>query len=732
MILYKRLLILLFIGIATNTFAQITTNEKPISFSHSTLKKVESIELMPTKMLMSEQEKKNNPLQFAWLIETQISPSKQGKWQSVDKGRIWQLKIKSPGAYSLNFLLENTQIPKGAKLFFYSADKKFTVGAITYKNNKKSKKLPIQAIPGDEVYVEYYLPEKYEFNNDFTITKIGYDYKNAFGNQGSEPCEVNINCAEGNDWQTEKRAVAKLLIDNQYYCSGTLINSTRYDGTPYFITAEHCVHYESEAENTIFYFNYESADCDGFRTDTIQTVAGATVIATGKNRNLDFSLLELSTAPPEEYNPYYVGWNRSATPPSNVTCIHHPNGDIKRISKDYDETIIGDFGGGYDSYSHWQILRWDLGATEGGSSGSALFNSMHQLVGTLTGGQANCTNPINDYFSRIDRAWADYSEDFYQLKNWLDPQNTGVEYIDGYDPYTIKNKLDLSAFSINNIPTISCSNTFKPSIKLKNRGLDTIVNFDFKIMLNDKSNSYSIDDTILPGNYYDLNIDSTVLDYNDYSYQFIIEKVNGKKDEVAQNDTLKTNFSLKDWNNITLNVLTDEYASETTWELSNTKDSILYQNTSMQDTTLYTRGLCLDYGCYALKFADAGGDGICCDYGKGHFLLLNPQNNDTLVSGGNFTDSINNPFCIQPPKSTHKYTIPYILYPNPITNEFTLEVFEKTEFQITIYNSNATLIYQKSNILGQITLDVSSWNQGIYFLQIRTNGKLQNTKFIVY
>jgi hypothetical protein len=42
--------------------------------------------------------------------------------------------------------------------------------------------------------------------------------------------------------------------------------------------------------------------------------------------------LLLSELPPDEYNPYYAGWDVSGTNPRSSACIHHPDGYSKCIA----------------------------------------------------------------------------------------------------------------------------------------------------------------------------------------------------------------------------------------------------------------------------------------------------------------------------------------------------------------------------------------------------------------
>ena len=109
------------------------------------------------------------------------------------------------------------------------------------------------------------------------------------------------------------------------------------------------------------------------------------------SNKLDFALVELSRKRPEEYDPYYAGWNRTvASSTNNVTTIHHPAGDVKKISRRYGVVATGNFGSGFDTNTHWHIPAWDLGTTEGGSSGAPLFDRDHKIIGALTGGDASC------------------------------------------------------------------------------------------------------------------------------------------------------------------------------------------------------------------------------------------------------------------------------------------------------------------------------------------------------
>ena len=114
-------------------------------------------------------------------------------------------------------------------------------------------------------------------------------------------------------------------------CSASLINNTQNDRTPYVLFADHCV--SGAASGYVFYFNYQSSSCTGTSGPLNQSVSGSNLLVSEDiNSGPDFALLELTSNIPDSYNPYYVGWSRSSLPPQEAVGIHHPGGDIKKIS----------------------------------------------------------------------------------------------------------------------------------------------------------------------------------------------------------------------------------------------------------------------------------------------------------------------------------------------------------------------------------------------------------------
>ncbi len=346
-----------------------------------------------------------------------------------------RLSIKSEGAYSLSLYFSEFELTEGAKLFIYNDLK--VIGSFTSANNKDFGSFATQAIPGDNLTIElsYPLGE----TPVLVLEKTYHGVKNIFKilkATTSEACNVNINCSEGEEWQIDKKAICRITSKSHLF-SGALVNTSNYDCTPYVLTAMHALKDGDDAATCIFYFNYESKNCDGTDVMKVNTISGSELIAT--TQRLDFSLVKLSELIPKNYDVVYAGINTTSVEPNKTVCIHHPNGDTKKISINNDSSPTAtykDIGIPYVlENSHWLVKNWEVGTTEGGSSGSPLFDEDHLIVGTLSGGGAPCSSNINDFFSKIDMAWNHFLGINNQLEHWLNLSGKNTKAIGLYAPY---------------------------------------------------------------------------------------------------------------------------------------------------------------------------------------------------------------------------------------------------------------------------------------------------------
>jgi lysyl endopeptidase len=453
--------IFIFTGGYVTVFGQLSQGGKPVEIDSSVITSVPVIDIpsVPFEQLLTESGKaesgKLKHLYFANNYSLQTSPELDGKWITDRSAKkIWLLVIRSSGSYSIGLILSRFQLKGEARLFIYNKNKTKILGAFTSANNNPSNILPVSHLPGDCIYIQLEIPSDQKDYGELVIGEAASAYLPVFADNPlkdfrfglSADCNIDINCQEGDEWQDVKRSVCRILINGNKYCSGILINAADLSKTPYILTAAHCIGSQGEANSAIFYFNYESPSCNGPDGSTANQISGSTLVSTGDtlgeslNRDsLDFSLVRLNVQLPENFRVYYAGWNRSLISAKSTVAIHHPLGDVKKISFDYDppETsyhrYVPPYYPEYVLNSHWRILEWDIATTEAGSSGCPLFDQDKRVVGLLTGGEADCKSSVNDYFTKFNYSWNYYDEPTRNLHSWLDPLNSGTFSVDGLD-----------------------------------------------------------------------------------------------------------------------------------------------------------------------------------------------------------------------------------------------------------------------------------------------------------
>jgi len=406
-----------------------------------------------------ERNSMSKALVFSAGIDTVIAPHTSGQWDTIPgKGYVWRVGIHAENARSLNLFIENYKMSHGMTLYAYNRAMSAVAGPFDDRHNDNGGVLPVQSLPGDMIIVEWNVPVGFKFQvsgSMFQVSSIGYGFREADGDRirfsNADVCNVDVNCKTGNHWQRERRAIVRMETTIQtssgretMLCSGVLVNQAvdAEQKRPFILTAYHCVSTPEMAQHTTFVFGYEAADCNGNRPAMPTGITGSTLIATKKE--LDFSLLELlpGRLSTTSHNHYYAGWNNSASAPRGVTGIHHPWGDVKKISVANDPLTSGTFNdasAGLHCFAnaHWIVREWQEGVTERGSSGSPIFDSEHRIVGTLSGGAATCRNPVNDYYSKFSEQWnREFPNDDECLKPHLDPLGKGVVSLWGYDPVT--------------------------------------------------------------------------------------------------------------------------------------------------------------------------------------------------------------------------------------------------------------------------------------------------------
>ena len=401
------------------------------------------------------------PLQVSKLITVDYSMENSGYYTQLPGGEnIWRLHLTAKDAVAIMLYYNDFYIPEGGRLFIYNPDKSQLLGAYTHRTHPSGGLFATEFIGGDELILEYVASETSAEKPRIAIGEIGYGYNTAalraFCNitprATSVECNININCEEGQAWQNEKKSVCytvQRIGTGTWICTGSLMNNTAVDFKPLILTAAHCAYNgkniasAKDMEQWLFYFNRELEGCSNSTKPKISnTMIGCTLLTnTGLAGGSDGMLVLLKNVLPDYFDVFYNGWDRSGEAALSGVCIHHPQGDYKKIST-FDEPaktytyISSDFRG--DSEAHWNVFfkatTNGFGVTEGGSSGSPLYNENKLVVGTLTGGSSPVvcydTKMLNIY-GKLSYHWDRYKTDSTRMDVWLDPLNTGVKTFPG-------------------------------------------------------------------------------------------------------------------------------------------------------------------------------------------------------------------------------------------------------------------------------------------------------------
>jgi subtilisin-like proprotein convertase family protein len=251
----------------------------------------------------------------------------------------------------------------------------------------------------------------------------------------SGSCNIDVICdtVNGNDireWDAEIACVAAISTGGSGFCSGFMINNHLEDGQPFFMTADHCGINSGNAGSLVAYWNFENSICRAPGSEASggpgdgslsQFSTGATFLASSSAS--DFTLVKFVNPVDEAFEVSYCGWNATPDAPTSMVGIHHPSVDEKRISFDDDAGTFTDYLGEAEvtNGSHVRVTAWEEGTTEGGSSGSPLFNQNHQVIGQLHGGFASCSSITSDWYGSFAISYPYNGDETSSLQAWLDP-----------------------------------------------------------------------------------------------------------------------------------------------------------------------------------------------------------------------------------------------------------------------------------------------------------------------
>lgn len=367
------------------------------------------------------------------------------------------VEVHQPGVEGLALHFDDFHLPVGVEMWITDAEGQWQEGPYDFRDNDDHGRIASGDVPGETAVLRLRIPQGLADGVRLHLEGVAGLFRDVTAARGgSGPCQVDVACPEIVGWECQRDATVRLSIiesGGSYLCSGAMVNTTAMDCRRYMLTALHCASEVTDDEFALLkvYYNYERPECgegNGFlnrrRTGVIR-LADSDDIQGNNFDGSDFLLVEIEDEIPSSWDVYYAGWDASGSGTGSGVGIHHPSGDVKKISTFTQNTSsisLGAFG------SHWRVY-WvetvtDHGVTEGGSSGSHLFNEEGLSIGTLSAGLSACTNggagggtgPNQpDYYGKMSYHWDDNpNPDDEKLYLWLDPAGLGWDMMNGAYP----------------------------------------------------------------------------------------------------------------------------------------------------------------------------------------------------------------------------------------------------------------------------------------------------------
>lgn len=284
----------------------------------------------------------------------------------------------------------------------------------------------------------------------------------------------------------------------------------------------------------------------------------------------------------------------------------------------------------------------------------------------------------------------------------------------------------------------NCSSSRKANVRIFNRGTSVITSANLSI--NDGGTIYTKTWTgsLSPNRDTLVNLDLLGTKPNN-SLSVSVTTINGSGDQNSSNNVSTYNYTYgatQSFNTTTVKLALqlDEYGSETTWELLDSKGSVLYESETYADTEGSTPALknytfnLSNNECYTFNIYDDYGDGFCCDYGNGYYKLTTGDNTvmvnkiDFMSSADSYNFILGNLLA-----TTNVKKLETTIFPNPANDVLNItKVSSKSSYKI--YSVDGKLI--NSGNVKENKVNVSKLSKGVYLITIEEDGKSYQTKFI--
>jgi hypothetical protein len=401
--------------------------------------------------------------------------------------------------------------------------------------------------------------------------------------------------------------------------------------------------------------------------------------------------------------------------------------------------------GSSEANSTWTV-EWDRNTTtEGGSSGSPLFDQNHRIIGQLWGGGASCSNLSSpDYYGRVRSSWEPAnSNSTNQLKFWLDPNNSGAEFIDGFDPSNATPvAVDPGVANPQGVSGTFCGADVSPKVTIQNNGSESLTTLEINYGFDGAQNqTFNWTGNLAQWQSALVSLPTSSLTAGNHTFSATVSNPNaGLVDENNNNNSVSSAFNVViGGQSVQLNLELDCYGSETTWELQNASSTAIYAGSGYPDDEpgpVSIEPWCLNDGCYTYYIMDSYGDGLlggflCSQDGSVSIVFQG----DTLAalpeSQADFGDQTSLQFCLGTNGLELNSNGIVSLWPNPISEGLiNIQTGSSKESVVSIYTINGQRLLSKTSSSNLVQFDTNILSQGTYLVEVVSENQRKVLKFI--
>jgi hypothetical protein len=344
----------------------------------------------------------------------------------------WGTKVSVGDAYGIRLRLTGVALPPGTKFWSYGTEGQPVSFGLELRGPEGDLWTPITF--GATAFLDVELPSD-DAKGAFSIGEIA-EIRPLAATASEPPCAIDAACVSADEFPAiakARKAVALLqfMIGNQAAgCTGTLLNDTAQDGTPYLLTAHHCISTQTTVSTLQAFWDYDAPSCGAVAPplSSVPSSSGGTLLATGALS--DFTLIQLMSIPSGRS---FMGWDpRVSSLPlgTSIYRVSHPASYVDvpggQLPQQFSEAPVVDPGDCFFEpnigapIQEFVYSMPDVGYAYKGSSGSAALLSGGQVVGQA---KLVCPNIIETCAAPFQLLDGAFSETFPLVARWLDAPN---------------------------------------------------------------------------------------------------------------------------------------------------------------------------------------------------------------------------------------------------------------------------------------------------------------------